>query len=412
MALQGFFRSLPVVYSADGCVEAIGQMLSRHFREPIALHNIALQDSNLVFGGGEIAQKAIELAISRHQPDLIALIGTSLTEMVGEDIESDVKLFMAGHSAAKEKLFLSLRMPDYEGSFETGYAGMTKRIVEAGIGYLDGGATRKKRRNRINLLAGPHLTPGDVMVLKEIAASFGLEVLALPDLSSSLCGHMLVGHTKLSRGGVPIEFMSKMLTAAYTLAVGGCMEETARLLEQYAGIPFHIFPCLTGLQAVDDFFRFLLEFTQHEVQVKYRWERQILLDCMLDARSAFRGKRILATLEPEHLLCLSGWLDEIGVGSFCAVSPVSSPVLDRIKGTVLVGDLEDAEHLAMEGTDLWIGSSLCEPGARRCGVAFEPLGFPVFGRIGTALTVSAGYSGTSGIVSRIGNKLLEVERSG
>ncbi|QWU13273.1 nitrogenase molybdenum-iron protein NifN [Paenibacillus sophorae] len=410
LALQGFFRSLPIIYGAHGCVEAVGEMLSQHYQEPIALQNVSVHDSNLIFGGSESAQDALELAMSRYKPDLIVLIGTSLTEMVGEDLENDVKLFIKKHSRTLGNcLVLSLQMPDYEGSLETGYARMTERIVEAVV-RLSGGTNRKKRRNRINLLAGPHLTPGDVMELREIISSFGLEVITLPDLSSSLCGHLLIGNTKLSRGGVPLDYLDKMMTSGCTVAVGECMEGAARAIEQSSGIPYHVFPSLTGLQASDDFFEFLRKQSRTEVQVKYRWQRQILLDSMLDARNAYRGKRIIAALEPDHLLGLSGWLGEIGVRSFRAVSPSSSPVLDKIKGEVQIGDLEDMELLAEDGADLWIGSSLSEQGALRRGIAFEPMGFPIFNRLGSFLTVSVGYRGTTEILGRIGNALLRAER--
>ncbi|NGM83512.1 nitrogenase iron-molybdenum cofactor biosynthesis protein NifN [Paenibacillus sp. 7124] len=411
MALQGFFRSLPIIYGAHGCVDAVGELLSRHYREPVALQNVTVQDSNLIFGGSESAQDALELAISSFQPELIVLIGTSLTEMVGEDLENDVKRFVekCGQSA-RGSLILSLYMPDYEGSLETGFARMTERIVEA-VTERTGGTARKKRRNRINLLAGPHLTPGDVMELKEIISSFGLEVITLPDLSSSLCGHLLIGSSKLSRGGVPLDYLDKMMTSSITIAVGGCMEGAARSIERSSGIPYRVFPSLIGLQASDDFFDFLRKQSRTEVQVKYRWQRQILLDAMLDAQAAYRGKRIIAALEPDHLLGLSEWLGEIGVESFQAVAPCASPVLESIKGGALIGDLEDLERLAAGGADLWIGSSYGEQGALRSGIAFEPMGFPVLGRLGTPLKISVGYRGTTELLGRIGNALLDAERS-
>ncbi|AKG34380.1 nitrogenase iron-molybdenum cofactor biosynthesis protein NifN [Paenibacillus durus] len=410
LALQGFFRSLPVIYGAHGCAEAIGQLLSQHYREPVALENVTIHDSNLVFGGSDSARDALELAMSRYKPDLTVLIGTSLTEMVGEDLENDVKQFVQEREGVlRKKLVLSLHMPDYEGSLETGFARMTERVLEAVIG-LYGRTSRKKRRNRINLLPGPHLTPGDVMELKEIISSFGLEVITLPDLSSSLCGHLLIGNTKLSRGGVPLDYLDKMLTSGCTVAVGTCMEGAARLIEQAAGIPYRVFPSLTGLQATDDFFEFLIKESRSDVEVKYRWQRQILLDSMLDARCVYHGKAIIAALEPDHLLGMSEWLGEMGVKSFRAVAPSASPVLQQIEDGAIIGDLEDMERLAGEGADLWIGSSHGEPGAQRAGVEFEPMGFPVFGRLCTSLSVSVGYRGTTELLGRIGNALLTAER--
>ncbi|UTW70309.1 hypothetical protein KHA80_07070 [Anaerobacillus sp. HL2] len=39
---------------------------------------------------------------------------------------------------------------------------------------------------RINLLVGSHLTPVDVIELKDIITSYGFEVIAIPDLSTSI----------------------------------------------------------------------------------------------------------------------------------------------------------------------------------------------------------------------------------
>lgn len=409
LALQGIFRSVPILHGAQGCAESIQTVLSRHFREPISIQNIAMHEYNLIFGGAKSIREVIQIVISRHKPDVMGVIGTSLTEVVGEDLMEAVRTYRKNNALPlRDKLLFSLYLPDYEGSMESGYAKMTYAVLKE-IAALHAGSARKKHRNRINLLAGSHLTPGDVMELKEIIASFGLEVIVLPDLSSSLTGHLLTGYTPLSRGGVPLDYLKEVAASGFTIAVGSSMEPSARLLQEEFGIPYQVFAGVSGLEATDEFFDFLQQLSRNSVEVKYRWQRQFLLDCMLDTRAVFRGKRILAALEPDHLVSLYQWLTEAGIKSLRAVVSCPSPSLQHIREPVAAGDLEELEAWAKEGADLWISNSHGEQVARRCGVPFIPMGFPIFNRFGSPFTVSVGYKGMADQMNHFGNVLLNKE---
>ncbi|MFD1772812.1 nitrogenase component 1 [Paenibacillus rhizophilus] len=294
LSLQGIYRSIPILHGVSGCAESIRTVLSRHFREPVSIQNVSIQDSDVILGADKVVCEAIRHAMSEDSPDVIALIGTSLTEATREDLQGITSRYLEENRPVfQDKLLLTLSLPDYEGSIESGYARVVHAVIEEIINSRPK-APPKKHRNRINLLPGPHLTPGDVMELKEIIASFGMEVIVLPDLSSSLTGHLLTGHTSLSRGGVPLDYLKEMVSSGCTVAVGRCMEPCAKLLSKELNIPYRVFQGITGLQETDEFFQFLLELSGSEVQVKYRWQRQFLLDCMLDTCSTFRGKRIVA----------------------------------------------------------------------------------------------------------------------
>lgn len=409
LALQGIFRSIPILHGAQGCVESIKTVLSRHFREPISIQNIAMHEYNLIFGGAENIQEVIQLVLSRHKPDVVGVIGTSLTEVVGEDLLRAAEKFRNEHgSFLRDRLLCALYLPDYEGAMESGYSQATYAVLEE-IAHFHANASRKKQRSRINLLAGPHLTPGDVMELKEIMASFALEVIVVPDLSSSLTGHLLTGYTPLSRGGVPLDYLKEVVSSGFTVAIGGSMEASAALLKREFDIPYCVFPGVAGLQATDEFFDFLQQYSRNAVQVKYRWQRQFLLDCLLDTRAVFRGKRVVAALEPDHLVSLYQWLPETGIKSLRSVASYASPVLAALGDSVQVGDLEIMENWVREGADLWIGNSYGEQIARRQGVPFIPLGFPIFNRFGSPFTVSIGYKGMADQINYFGNVLTNKE---
>ncbi|NGM84643.1 nitrogenase iron-molybdenum cofactor biosynthesis protein NifN [Paenibacillus sp. 7124] len=398
LALQGIYRSLPLLHGGSGCAEAIRTVMSRHFREPVSIQNISIQDADVILGVNNAVCEALRHAISGDNPDVIAIIGTSLTVAAREDLEGITRRYLDENlQAFEDKLLLTLSLPDDEGSMESGYAQVVQAVIEE-ILRSRPKALPKKHRNRINLLPGPHLTPGDVMELKEIIASFGMEVIVLPDLSSSLTGHLLTGHTALSRGGVPLDYLKEMLGSGFTVAVGRCMEPSAKLLRKELNIPYRVFQGITGLQETDDFFQFLLELSGNEVQVKYRWQRQFLLDCMLDTCSTFRGKRIVAALEADHLRSLSQWLSEVGVKSFEPV--VSSPLSAQIH------DRRILEQEPAQAADLWVGSSYSESMAEERGIPFIPFGFPVFNRFGSSFQVSVGYRGTAELLNYFGNVLM------
>ncbi|MEK4064263.1 MULTISPECIES: nitrogenase iron-molybdenum cofactor biosynthesis protein NifN [Paenibacillus] len=410
LALQGIYRAVPVLHGAQGCAESVKTVLSRHFREPISLQNIAIHEQNLIFGGGDGIREMIRLVMERHHPDVVALIGTSLTEVVGEDLLGTAETYYRQHKEMfKDKLMCGLYLPDYEGSLESGYAKTVYSVIQKVI-RSRGRLSRKKKRGRINLLPGSHLTPGDVMELKEMIASFDIEVIVLPDLSSSLTGHLMTGHTALSRGGIPLDYLREMLTSTYTVAIGSSMEPCARLLQEELQIPYQMFHGVTGLRESDEFFLFLRQFSQSEGQNKYRWQRQFLLDCLLDTRSVFRGKRILAALEPDHLVALYQCLSELGIKSFGSVISAASPAVAVIPEAVQVGDLEDLERMAAGGADLWLSNSYGEQTALKNGIPYFPLGFPVFNRFGSPANVSVGYRGTADLLNQIANIMNSKER--
>lgn len=410
LALQGFYRSMPLIHGSQGCSAFIKAIMTRHFREPIAAQTTALLEFNVIFGGGKSLKEGLDTVIEKHRPSLVAVLSTALTEVAGEDVEGELRQYRK-ERGLKETLLVAASIPDFKGSMESGYAKTTEAVVEGILEMVKDERTRKKSKNRVNLLVGSHLTPGDVMELKEIISAFGLEVIALPDISTSLSGHLLTGHTPLSRGGLPLDYARHVLTAGSTIVVGESMVPAARLLEEGAGIPFKVFPSLVGLQASDQFFGYLAALSTQEVPVRYKWEREFLLDSMLDAHFVYGGKRVAVALEPDHLYSVAGWLREMGAVPAGLVAPVASPLLEKMEEDVVVGDLGDLEDLALsDHADVWISCSHGEQGAERLDIPFYPSGFPIFDRFGSSMKVGVGYKGTAELVNSLGNVLLAGER--
>lgn len=411
IALQGFYRSMPIVHGSQGCASFIKALMTRHYREPIAMQTSALQEMSVIFDAGKCLTEALDAVIAKHGPDLIGVLSTSLTEVAGDDLMGNVKQYIKDRQISG-KLIVPVSLPDHVGSLESGYSKTVEAVIGGILQMSDKSSVRTKRL-RVNLLPGSHMTPGDVRELKEILSEFGCDFITIPDLSTSLSGHVMAGFSPLSRGGVMLEDLHQMLSAELTIAIGESMAPAAKKLEEGAGIPYRVFPSLTGVRACDEFFSFMQNWSGNPVPVKYRWQRENLMDCMLDAHFFYAGKSAVIALEPDHLYAMAVWLQEMGIEIRGAVSSVNSPVLNRLNLDVWVGDFSDLEEMA-DDVDLWVSNSHGAQGAKRKKAAFLPLGFPVFDRLGSPLFTSIGYRGTTELVIQTGNMLIarEEEKEG
>lgn len=404
LALQGFYRAMPLIHGSQGCAAFIKALMTRHYREPIAVQTSALQEMNVIFGADKCMVEALDAIRDKHRPDIIGVFSTSLTEVAGDDLIGNVRAYIKDRQI-QDSLIVPVPLPDYQGSLESGYALAVESVVTELLTQRKEQLQYRPVCNRVNLLPGAHLTPGDVTELKDILASFGLEVIAIPDLSTSLSGHLLSGFSPLSRGGIRLDSLYQMSTAELTIAIGASMERTAQKIEKFAGIPYRLFPSVTGLKACDEFFRFLQSISRQPVPVRYRLQRENLLDCMLDAHFYYAGSSAVVALEPDHLFSVAGLLKELGVELRGLVSTESSPVLSQLEEEVWIGDLGDLEEMAA-GADLWISNSHGNQGARRKGVPFVAIGFPVFDQLGASLLTGVGYRGTTEMIIKFANPLV------
>lgn len=137
-----------------------------------------------------------------------------------------------------------------------------------------------------------------------------------------------------------------------------------------------------------------------------RRRRSQLLDAMLDGHFYFGEKKIGIAAEPDLLVSLSCFLNDMGATIVSAVTTAQSPALAAVPAKkVVIGDLDDLEQAA-KGCDLIISHSHGRRVAGRLGTAFFPAGFPVFDRLGAAHVLSVGYRGTRDLIFDIGNLLM------
>lgn len=402
-AFLGIDGCMPVMHGSQGCTSFGLVLLVRHFRETIPLQTTAMTEVATVLGGLENLEAAILNIHKRASPRIIGICSTGVTETKGDDVDGFLKNFRAKHPELDGLALVYVSTPDFSGAFQDGWA----KCVSAMIRTLTRPAAERVEK-RINVLAGAHLTVADIEEIRETIEAFGLEAVMLPDLSGSLDGHIPETFLPHTLGGTPVEAIENLGSAAFTIAIGAQMAESAALLGTKTGVPYTVFDRLTGLDASDRFMTCLSELSGRPVPNKYRRQRSQLCDAMLDGHFFFGNKRTVIGAEPDLLWALGNFLTEMGCQLVGAVTTTDSAQLAELPcDEVLIGDLEDLETLARERhAELMVTHSHGRQAAERLGIAFHRAGLPLFDRIGAAHKLSVGYRGTRDLVFEVGNLLI------
>lgn len=406
VAFLGIERCLPVLHGAQGCTAFALTLAVRHFREAIPLQTTAMGELNAILGGADNVEQAIGNIYARAKPRVIGLLSTALTETRDEDIAGDLRLIRERHPEWDDLDVVLASTPDFAGGFQDGWA----RVVEALIAALVEPPGRTRTLRQVNLLAGSHLTPGDVEELKQTIEAFGLRAIALPDLSGSLDGHVADTYIPTSAGGTSVEDIRRMGRSVLTLAIGEQMRGAAEVLRRQAGVPFTVFDGLIGLEAFDAFVAALIEVGGASPPDVLCRQRSRLVDAMLDGHFYFGGRAVAIAGDPDLVFALGTFLAGMGSRLISVVTTTGSRVLARLPADkCLAGDLDDLEQGVVEagGCDLIVANSHAQPLATRLNVPLYRAGFPVYDRLGVAQRAIVGYRGARELIFEIANQLIE-----
>ena len=383
LAFLGVDKCMPLMHGGQGCTSFTKVFLTRHFCEPIAIQTTAVTDVIAVLDGGDFSiVESVKNITKKVTPSLIGLHTTGLPETKGDDI--------GGIARQIEFPMVHVNTPDYEGGLESGWAKTCKAIIEQLVEPL-----KNVDDNKLVLLPHVSLQPVEVEKIKEFIEGFGFNVYALPDLSTSLDGHLGEKQAALSSGGISVDEIRSISDAGLVLTVGDSMQSCASALqEKNAEMRHYHFSHLHGLEATDALAEVLLAetgFTGPPLAVA-RW-RQRLQDAMLDSHFSLGQTRFLVAAEPDQLAGICQSLHDAGGRVTIAVSTVDSTQLEKVKADrVIVGDLEDAEDMA-DQYDVIIGNCHCEALAHRLGKGLVLRGFPNWEQVGNALKNDVLYEG-------------------
>ncbi len=400
LAFLGIDRCMPLMHGGMGCTSFTKVFLTRHFCEPIAIQTTAVTDVTAVLDGGDSGiVEAVHNITRKVTPSLIGLHTTGLTETKGDDI--------GGIARQIDFPLVHVNTTDYEGGLESGWGKTTRAVIEQLVE-----ARAEVRSDKAVLLPHVSLTPIEVEKIKEFMAGFGFEVHALPDLSTSLDGHLGEKQSALSSGGITVEAIRDLADAALVVSVGASMEQSATALLTKNPAMRHLhFPHLQGLEAADNLAAALLSVTgrPEPPASTVRWRKR-LQDAMLDSHFALGKSRVLVVGEPDFLIGACTALAEAGGRTTLAISTVDSPQLAGLPaGRVMVGDLEDAEN-SCDDYDLIVGNFHCESLAHRCGKGLVLRGFPNWEVVGNQLKNDQLYEGGAYFLCEVANAAEEFAR--
>ena len=403
LAFLGVNNSMPLLHGSQGCTSFGLVLFVRHFREAIPMQTTAMSEVATVLGGFDNLEQALVNIAERTHPTLIGICTTGISEIKGDDLTGFLKLIRANNPKLNGIALVDVSTPDFQGSFQEGWAAAVTRMIEE---LVEVPQFEARPSRRVNVLPGCHITPGDIDELRDIFEAFSLDPFFLPDLSGSLDGHIPTEFTPTSLGGISVEQIRRMNSACWTVAIGEQMRGAAITLEHQTGVPYKLFGRLTGLAANDELMGFLSEISGVPVPKKYRRQRSQLIDAMLDGHFHFGGKRVAVAAEPDLLFAMSHWLHEMGCKIQAAITTAASPVLESVPiDEVLVGDLEDLE-LRSAGADLLFTHSHGRQAAERLQIPLFRIGIPVFDRLGPGQQVTVGYRGTRNLIFDVGNLLM------
>lgn len=129
LALQGCYRAMPLIHGAQGCSAFPKALLTRHFREPIALQTSALQEMDVIFDANRNLEEALNLVLSKHRPDIIGIIGTELTDVAGVDYQNMLKSYKRERNM-RGGLAFTVVLPDFRGSLESGFSATVESMID------------------------------------------------------------------------------------------------------------------------------------------------------------------------------------------------------------------------------------------------------------------------------------------
>ena len=428
LAFLGFRRAMPLLHGSQGCTAFGKVFFVRHFREPIPLQTTAIEQVSAIMGSEDHLVEGLRVICEKHDPDLIGVPTTGLVETQGCDIRMAVKNFRSKYPQYARIAVVPVATPDFTGSLESGYALATQAIIEwlvpsqeatgAQAGQLASPTplprgARGQQPLQVNVLAGSHLTPGDLEHLKALIEAFGLQPLVLPDLSDSLDGYLPEeDFSPLTLGGASVAALATLKDAAATLVIGGSMHPAADLLQARTGVPDYRLPHLMGLEAVDALVTILAKIAARPVPSSLERQRAQLQDAMLDCHFMLGQSRFAIAAEPDLLVGFSQLLAGVGAETVAAVAPINAPSLAAAPcERVRIGDLEDLEQAARAGSaELLIGNAHAAPTAQRLGIPLIRAGFPQYDRLGGYQRTWIGYQGTRATLFDLANHLLKLER--
>ncbi|MCG2827887.1 nitrogenase component 1 [Methanothermobacter sp. K4] len=377
-AVSGIRNAVPLIHGPRGCAYHTGYLLTARGGKRIRVLSTELSESDVVFGATDKLKKAIVDADRTLKPDLIAVMSSCATSIIGEDL---------GRAVAEVRGKIDSQIIAISaGGFES----------NQGEGYLD------------VMMALIESLSADVKPSAEPSINIIGEFRGGPDLNHivNTLGGMGVSVNCVLTSGSTVSDIERIASAHLNYSfcdVSGI--DPCRFLEEKFGIPFIHHPIPLGFSNTLRFYEGILD----HLSIDYPIQDEIgeYAEEMDRLRSELGGVRVGIVSGPTRAVALAEFVTELGMKpALVAMDMIGDYTLENLSGTgvrseVLVGaDLYELEDALIRN----------EPEVILGGVAetrfSQSLGVPLIDVMhGSALT--AGFRGAC----VTGGSILEAVRS-
>lgn len=412
-AALGIHNCLPHSHGSQGCCAYHRSTLTRHYKEPVMAATSSFTEGASVFGGQANLVQAIDNIFTIYEPDVIAVHTTCLSETIGDDIPQIARKAETDGKIPRGKYVIHVNTPSYVGTHVTGFAGMTKAMVDYFAEH------RGKKSDRINIIPG-YVEPSDMEEIKRIAEVMGVRIVLFPDTSGVLNQPQTGRFDMFPKGGVTVEALKSTGDSRATIALGRLASgPAARALDSKCKVPCEILDLPIGLKATDRFVDTLRKTAGMIVPDSITNERGQLLDIITDMHQYFYGKKVALAGDPDQLIALTELLVSIDMWPIHIVTgTVDKDFEDRIKEMtkdapypVNVGMPGDMfllhQWIKNEPVDLLMGNTYMKYIARDEDIPLVRFGFPILDRIGHSYFPTVGYRGSMRLLEKILDAILE-----
>jgi len=412
-AALGIHNCLPHSHGSQGCCAYHRSTLTRHYREPVMAGTSSFTEGASVFGGQANLVQAIDNMFTIYEPDVIAVHTTCLSETIGDDIPQIAAKAKDDGKVPTGKYVIHANTPSYVGSHVTGFANMTKAMVD----YFAQATGHKE--NQVNLIPG-YVEPSDMQEIKRLADEMGVRTIMFPDTSNILNGPQTGQYHMFPNGGATIEELIKAGDSMATIALGRLASgPAARALDSKCKVHCELLDLPIGLKKTDLFVDALRKAGGVNVPASIDIERGQLVDIITDMHQYFYGKKVGLVGDPDQLISLTEFLVSIDMVPLHIVTGTPGKKFEqRIKEitaevprevNVRVGGdmLLFHQWVKNEPVDLLIGNTYLKYIARDEDTPLVRFGFPILDRVGHSYFPTVGYRGGMRLLEKILDALLD-----
>lgn len=412
-AALGIHNCLPHSHGSQGCCSYHRSTLTRHYKEPVMAGTSSFTEGSSVFGGQANLLEAIGNIFSIYHPDVIAVHTTCLSETIGDDIPQIIAKAKEEGKVPEGKYVIHTNTPSYVGSHVTGFANMTRSMVEY---FSENTGVRKEQ---FNIIPG-WVEPADMREIKRLAKEMGVKIVLFPDTSNVLDAPQTGTHQFYPKGGVTIPELKSTGDSRATIALGQfASAPAAEALDAKCKVNCEILDLPIGLEATDRLINTLHTLNGVNVPDSITEERGRLVDIITDMEQYFYHKKVALFGDPDQLIALTEFLVTLDMKPVHIVTGTPGKRFEeRIRGilkdAVPGANVRQAGDMFLlhqwiknEPVDLLIGNTYGKYIARDEDIPFIRFGFPILDRIGHSYFPVVGYQGGIRLLEKILNAFMD-----